>query len=144
MQRNFWIDSKILNQKDPNMPHIAGPYLPMEKDSKWHHIQTRALLLKKSTKIIKSMVGTMFYYTRSVDQTMLRAINEILRVQSRPTRDTTEKSRMLLEYAATYPNAILDYKVSDMVLHVDSDAAYLTMPEERSCYSGHFYLSNRP
>ena len=54
---------------------------------------------------------------------MIRAINEILRVQSRPTRDTEEKSRMLLDYAATYPNAILHYKSSDMVLHVNSDAA---------------------
>ena len=31
-----------------------------------------------------------------------------------------------------------------MVLHVGSDAAYLTMPESRSCYTGHFYLSEWP
>ena len=31
-----------------------------------------------------------------------------------------------------------------MVLYVDSDAAYLTMPEARSCYAGHFYLSDWP
>ena len=51
---------------------------------------------------------------------------------------------MLLDYAATYPNAIHCYKASDMVLHVDSDAAYLTMPEARICYAGYFYLSNWP
>ena len=48
---------------------------------------------------------------------------------------------MLLDYAPTYPNAILRYEASKIVLHVDSDAAYLTMPEARSCYAGHFYLS---
>ena len=66
----------------------------------------------------------------------------MLRVQSLPTRDTSEKARMLLDYAATYPNAILRYKANDMVLYVDSDASYLTMPEERICYAGHFYLSD--
>ena len=39
------------------------------------------LLKKKSTKRIQSIVGTMIYYARSVDPTMLRAINEISRVQ---------------------------------------------------------------
>ena len=31
-----------------------------------------------------------------------------------------------------------------MFLHVDSDVAYLTIPEAQSCYSGHFYLSDWP
>ena len=31
-----------------------------------------------------------------------------------------------------------------MVLHIDSEAAYLVMPESRSVYAGHFYLSDWP
>ena len=31
-----------------------------------------------------------------------------------------------------------------MDLHVDSEAAYITMPEARSFYAGHFYLSDWP
>ena len=80
----------------------------------------------------------MLYYARSVDPTMPRAINEIFRVQSRPTRYTEGKARMLLDYAATYLNAIIHYKVSSMVLHVDSETAYLTMPEAQSWYAGYF------
>ena len=102
------------------------------------------LLDKKDTRRIQSIVGTMLYYARSVDPTMLRVINEILRVQSRPTRDTEEKAIMLLDYASTCLNAILRYKASNMVLHVDSDAAYLTMPESRSCCAGRFCLSDWP
>ena len=45
------------------------------------------LIDKKSTKIIQSIVGTMLYYDRSVDPMVLRAINEILRVQSKQTKD---------------------------------------------------------
>ena len=51
---------------------------------------------------------------------------------------------MLLDYAVTYPNAVIHYNASDMVLHLDPEAAYLTMPEERSCYVGIFYLSRWP
>ena len=81
------------------------------------------LLEKNATNRIQSIVRSMFYYARSVYPTMLRSINEISQLQSRPTRDKEEKARMLLDYAATYPNAILRYKDSDMVLHVDSDTA---------------------
>ena len=45
-------------------------------------------------------------------------------------------------FAATYPNEIIQYKARYMVLHVDSDAEYLTIPEERSYYAGHFHLSD--
>jgi hypothetical protein len=32
----------------------------------------------------------------------------------------------LLNYAATHPDAVLSYHASDMVLHVHSDASYLS------------------
>ena len=102
------------------------------------------LLDKKATTIIQSIVGTMLNYARSVDPTMLRVISKISRVQSRPTRDTNEKAIMLLDYAAMYPDIILRYKSSNMVLQVDSDAAYLTMSEARTCYAGHLYLRDSP
>ena len=102
------------------------------------------LLDKKVTNIIQYIVGTMIYYSRPVDPTMLQAINEILRVKSRPTWDMMEKARMLLDYAAMYLNAILYYKASDMVLHVDSDAAHFAMLEAKSFYAGRFYLNDWP
>ena len=79
----------------------------------------RNILDKNATKIILLIVGNMLYYAWLVYPTMLRAINENLQVQSRPSRDTSEKEKMLLDYAATYPNAILQCKASDMLLHVD-------------------------
>ena len=94
------------------------------------------LLYKKKIKWIKSMVGTFLYYAWSVDPTMLGAINEISIVQKKPTKDTDKKSSILLNYAATYPNVVIQYRVSNMVLRVDSNAAYLTMPETRSWYAG--------
>ena len=75
---------------------------------------------------------------------MLRALNEISCIQARPTKDTMAKAKWFLDYAATYPNATIRYHARKMVLHIDSDAAYLVMPEARSVYAGHFYLSDWP
>ena len=75
---------------------------------------------------------------------MLRALNEISRIQVRPKKDTMAKAKWFLDYAATYPNEIIQYHARKMVLHIDSDSAYLVMPESLSVYAGHFYLSDWP
>ena len=53
-------------------------------------------------------------------------------------RDTEKKATILLDYATTYPNLVICYKTINMVLHLDSYAAYLTMTEARSCYAANF------
>ena len=49
---------------------------------------------------------------------------------------------MLLEYLSTYPDAKVRYYASDMILHVDSDAAYLVAPKAKSRIAGFYYCSN--
>jgi hypothetical protein len=75
---------------------------------------------------------------------MAPAINDIATEQSSASEDTLSKCKMLLDYAATYPEAIIRYHVSDMVLHIDSDAAYLVQKNARSRYAGHYFLSDNP
>ena len=48
----------------------------------------------------------------------------------------------LLDFVATHPDATLRYRASNMILHVDSDAAYLVAPKARSRIAGYYYLSN--
>jgi hypothetical protein len=55
-----------------------------------------------------------------------------------------EALTQLLNYCATHPNAIIRYTASDMVLHIESDASYLTAPKARSRAAGYHYLSSRP
>ena len=80
----------------------------------------------------------------AVDPTMAPAINDIATEQSTASEDTLAKCKMLLDYAATYPEAIIRYFTSDMVLHIDSDAAYLVQKNTRSRYAGHYFLSDNP
>ena len=55
---------------------------------------------------------------------------------------TMHACHRLLNYAATHPDAAIRYNACDMILHVDSDAAYLVLPKARSRVAGYFYLSN--
>ena len=74
------------------------------------------------------MVGSFLYYARALDASMLPAINEISRSQSQPTMATKEKCQRVIYYANTYKDVSIRYHASDIVLHVDSDVAYLVAP----------------
>jgi len=91
-------------------------------------------LNKDQTLHIQTVTGILLYYVRAIDSTMLPALLEIAREQAKPTETTMKKYNRLLDYATTYPEATLRYRKSDMVLHVDTDAAYLVLPGARSRY----------
>ena len=46
-----------------------------------------------------------------------------------------------MDYLYTHPDAYIRFYASDMVLHVDSDAAYLVLPKVKSRIAGYYYLS---
>jgi hypothetical protein len=107
-------------------------------------VDTSPKLDKAGTLFVQSCVGSFLYYARAVDPTMLPAINKISATQAAPTTKTLDACNMLMDYAATYPLAIIRYHASDMILHIDSDAAYLVLPNARSRFAGHYFLSNHP
>ena len=65
-------------------------------------------------------------------------------MQSKAKTDTLVKSTKLLYYSPTYPNAILCYYASQIVLHINYDTSYLIVPEALSCYVRHFFLKDFP
>eukprot|EP00957_Ditylum_brightwellii_P071752 5454396-Ditylum_brightwellii.AAC.1 len=69
------------------------------------------------------------------------AINAIAAKQASPTEKTAKALTHLLNYCATFPNAVVRYKASGMVLHIHSDASYMSAAEACSQAGGHFYLS---
>jgi len=105
---------------------------------------TSQLLNQKDTKYIQSVTGSFLYYGRAIDYTILPTINDIASEQANPTINTKQKAQILMDYLHTYPNAYLRYHASDMILHIDSDAAYLVAPKARSRVAGYFHLSDHP
>jgi hypothetical protein len=49
----------------------------------------------------------------------------------------------MLDYLATHPDATIRYYASDMVLHIHSDASYLSVSNARSLLGGLFFLGNK-
>ena len=75
---------------------------------------------------------------------MLVALGTLASAQTKGTEATTRAAAQLLDYAATHPAAVLQFKASNMVLHVHSDASYLSKPDVRSRAGGLFFLSTFP
>jgi hypothetical protein len=79
---------------------------------------------------LQEIIGTLLYYARAVDCTMLVALSSLA---AAPTTQATAKAiTQLLNYASTHPDAVLSYQASDMILHVHSDASYKSESQSRS------------
>ncbi len=121
-------------------PHVAPKY-----GAKAQYVEIEEPsppLDREKQKYIQAVVGTLLYYSRAVDPTMLVALNAIATQQASPTKKTMERVRQLLDYAASQEEAVLTYQSSGMVLAVHSDAGYLNESKSRSRVGGHFFLSN--
>eukprot|EP00957_Ditylum_brightwellii_P097159 7399885-Ditylum_brightwellii.AAC.1 len=127
-----------------NSPHAyvrpqykIGPQMaPVEVD--------RPELNKQEKTRIQQVLGILLFYARAVDPIMLMALNAIAAEQEHPTSKTAAAMVQLLNYCATHPEATIQYHASGMVLHIHSDASYLSAPRAHSRAGGHFFLSNRP
>ena len=60
---------------------------------------------------------------------MLPALNTLVEQQSNPTKNIEAAITHFLDFSATNPSAIIQYKSSDMILNIDSDASYLSEPQ---------------
>jgi hypothetical protein len=94
-------------------------------------------------KRIQQIVGTLLYYARAVDNTMLVTLGSLASRQSNATQLTNKDVHQFLDYCATHPAATLRFHASDMRLKIHSDAGYLNESRARSRAGGHFYLGNR-
>jgi hypothetical protein len=99
-------------------------------------------LNKEETKYVKAVAGTLPYYGRAVDSTILILLSSLATKQGKPTQKTMETVKQLLDYCATQEEAIITYTESKMILNVHSDVGYLNEKKGRSRAGGHFFLSN--
>ena len=89
---------------------------------------------------IQRIIGTLLFYGRAIDSTLLVALGTLSAAQSKGTAATAQAITQLLNYCATHPDAI----ASEMHLHIHSDASYLSEIRARSRAGGYFFLSDKP
>jgi hypothetical protein len=100
------------------------------------------LLDPKYITFVQRVVGTLLYYVFAIDPTMLIALGSIAATQSRATSKTYDATVWLLNYASSHPDDVIRYVKSDMILHIHSDASYLSEVMAHSRAGRHYFLSS--
>jgi hypothetical protein len=100
-------------------------------------------LMAQQCLMIQKVTGSVLYYARAVDPTVLMPLNDIATEQTKATEKTQAATNQLLDDMATYPDATIRYHASDMILHIHSDASYLKVSNARSHLGGLFFLGNK-
>jgi hypothetical protein len=70
-------------------------------------------------------------------------LNDIATEQTKATEKTQAATNQLLDYLATHPDDAIRYHASDMILHIHSDASYLSVSNIWSHLGGLFFLRNK-
>jgi hypothetical protein len=126
-------------QNSPH-PHVTPQY--GAKTQYAEETDSSPPLGKEETKFIQAAAGTLLYYGRAVDNTILPSLSAIATEQAKPTTKTMATIKQLLDYCATQEEAVISYEASDMILAVHSDAGYCNEKNARSRAGGHFFLSS--
>jgi hypothetical protein len=92
---------------------------------------------------IQKVTGSVFYYAIAVNPTVLMPHNDIATDQNKATEKTQAATNQMLDYLAIHQDATIRYHTSDMVLHIHSDASYLSVSNARSRLGGLFFLGNK-
>jgi hypothetical protein len=107
------------------------------------HDETTPLTAKQCLNI-QQLTGSVFYYERAVYPIVLMPLNDIATEQTKATEKTQASTNQLLDYLATHPDATIHCHASDMILHIQSDASYLSVSNARSRLGGLFFCGNKP
>ena len=99
---------------------------------------------KKGVRRVQQIVGSILYYARAVDMTVLMALSLLAIEQTKATEKTLAKWVQLLDYLAHHSTAKVGFYASDMIINIHSDASYLSEGRARSRTCGHFFMGWLP
>ena len=106
-------------------------------------IDESPLLDATGVKLVQSIIGTFLWYCRVVDHTGLVKLGQLSQEITTASENTMAKAQHLLQYFASNPIATIEYKASDMILRLHSDASYLSEPRAGSRLGGISYLGRQ-
>jgi hypothetical protein len=91
---------------------------------------------------LQQLGGTLLYYARAVEPTLIMPVNVFASEQTKATAATADKTIKLLNYSTTHPETNLNYHVSDVILSIHRDVSYLSEREAKSRAGGFFYMGS--
>ena len=93
---------------------------------------------ENNKKRLQKIVGKILYYARAVDPTILMGLNSLVTVQIKLTIETAKQINQFLNYIATHPETVKEYRRSGIIIHIYSDELYISEPEARNRAGGYF------
>jgi hypothetical protein len=99
-------------------------------------------LSEKDVDKLQQLTGTLLYYARAVDPTLIMQINVLASEQPNATEVTADKVIKLLNYCNTQQETKICYHASAMILHIHSDTSYLSENEAKSTAGEFCYMGN--
>jgi hypothetical protein len=127
--------SKFQHDAPKHPQHTPSRYVTPVYGAKTQYTTTdeTAPLNVQQCLTIQKITGSVLYYARAVDPTVLMPLNDIATEQTKGTEKTQATTNQMLDYLATHPDATIRYHASDMILNIHSDASYLSVSNARSC-----------
>ncbi len=134
----------VLPQRMQTRPHSPEPKT-FGKDAQTPlAIDSSPLRDKKGLKQVQKIVGSILYYARAVDMTVLMALSAITVEQTKATAKTIGKCIQLLDYLASNLEAKVRYYASDMIMNIHLEASYLLETKACSRACGNFFMRWMP
>jgi hypothetical protein len=137
--------SKFQHDAPKHQQHTPSRYVTPVYGAKTQYAtkdETPPLAAKQCFNIQK-VTGSVLYYARAVDPTVLMPLNDIATEQTKATEKTQAATNQLLDYLATHPDDTIRYHASDMILHIHSDASYLSVSNAHSLLGGLFFCGDK-
>jgi hypothetical protein len=100
-------------------------------------------LSNANIKHVKRIIGSILYYARANNLTVLMALSMIASEQAKGKQQMMAKTKQLLDYLATHPDATVRFHASNMILNIHSDASHLSKANAHSRACGHFFIGWR-
>ena len=127
--------------------HFYGPSKATRPDygAKVQYVvdDTSPPLPLEKIRYIQRVIGKFLFLARALDNTQPHSLNEIACSAATGTEATLAAATYLLNYIASNPKPRIRFTASDMVLQVDSDAAFQVCPKARSRAGGYHYLGSK-
>jgi hypothetical protein len=137
--------SKFQHDSPKQPQHTPSNYVTPVYGAKTQYAtkdETRPLTAKQCLTIQK-VTGSVLYYARAVDPNVLMLLNDIATEQTKATEKTQATTNQLLDYLATHPDATIRYHASDMILHIQINASYLSISNAHSRLCGLFFFGDK-
>jgi hypothetical protein len=140
----------VLNKFQHDTPkhpqHTPSKYVTLIYGTKTQYTtrDETPLLSDKQCTNIQKITGSVLYYARDVDPTVLMSLNDIVTEQTKAIENSQAAADQLLDYLAMHIDATIRYHKSDMILHIHSDASYLSVSHALIILCEFLYCGDNP